>query len=496
MKYVLDQTAWTVNDKYLNPGVLYSYERVCKMRGEKIPRWAIIAVVVIVVIAIAAGLLLTRPPAPAPAPKKISFYTWWAGLEAYAIDYLIGNFTKDTGIAVEKTAVPGGAGVNAKFAIIALIMAGKPPEAYQVHCGPEMISYFMAAPNKEKDFAELTSVGKEIDILATPVGQVCLLAGKLYTIPVNLHRANLLLMNKDVLDKYGISPPKTLDELRAACKKLKAAGVPCMVQAGADLFTVLHFWEQIFLAVAGPEKFIKFMYGLLDPNDPSIKQATEIFLELAETFPGDWMALDWTTATARIVEGKGAFHCDGDWAVGLIFNVYPGVKMCSIDNITPDCKVIVAPFPGTQGVYNMVIDAVGVPKGPNVDLGIEFAKYFASRKGQKIFNPYKGSIAAYPDLGKDIYFIEVQKWEVDEYARSTAQVFSFTHGALFSDVWDMLLKKAVELAQYKQAALDSWYETVKKALELERKLWEQSGLFIGSCEKPFAGVLPPWAKCS
>jgi glucose/arabinose transport system substrate-binding protein len=476
------------------------------MRLGKVATWVIaLIVVVVVVIAAVVAIMLARPPAPTapattttsptPTVRKISFYTWWAGLERFAIDYLIANFTKDTGIQVEKTAVPGGAGVNAKFAIIALIMAGKPPEAFQVHCGPEIISYFMAAPHKAEDFAELTSVGKEIGILDTPVGQVCLLSGKLYALPVNLHRANLIFMNKHILDQYGITPPRTLDELLAACDKLKAAGVPCMVQAGADLFTVLHLWEQIFLAVAGPQKFVQFMYGMLSPDDPSIKQATEIFLKLADTFPPDWMALDWTSAVARVVDGKGAFHVDGDWAVGLIFNVYPKVKMCPIDAITPDCDIIVAPFPGTQGIYNMVIDAVGVPKGPNVDLGIQFAKYFASRQGQKIFNPYKGSIAAYPDLGKDIYFIDVQKWEVDEYARSRAQVFSFTHGALFSDVWDMLLKKAVELAQYKQAALSSWYDTVAKALQLERQLWEQSGMFIGSCDKPFAGVLPPWAKC-
>lgn len=452
-----------------------------------------IAVIVVVVIGVAA-YILTRPPAAPAPPGKITFYTWWAGLERFAIDYLIGNFTKDTGIAVEKTAVPGGAGVNAKFAIIALIMAGKPPESFQVHCGPEIISYFMAAPNKEKDFVDLTSAGREIDILATPVGQVCLLNGKLYALPVNLHRANLILMNKGILDKYGIAPPKTLDDLVAACSKLKAAGVPCMVQAGADLFTVLHFWEQIFLAVAGPEKFIKFMYGLLDPNDPSIVQATEIFMKFVDTFPADWMALDWTSAVDRVVKGLGAFHVDGDWAVGLIFNVYPDVEMCPVDKITPTCKIIVAPFPGTEGIYNMVIDAVGVPAGPYKDLGVQFAKYFASKKGQQIFNPYKGSIAAYPDLPKDIYFIEVQKWEVDQYAASRYQVFSFTHGALFSDVWDKLLRQAVVLAQTK--AVDLWYNTVKEALALERKLWEQSRMFIGTCDKPFGGVLPPWAPCS
>lgn len=468
--------------------------------ATKKPNTALIvtAIIIILVIAIGAIYFLMRPSAPtttptAPAgPKKMTFYTWWAGLERFAIDAVIGNFTKATGIQVEKTAVPGGAGVNAKYAIIALIMAGKPPEAYQVHCGPEMISYFMAAPHGKDDFVDLTDVATQIGLISTPAGQVCQLAGHLYSAPVNLHRANLIFMNKKILDQYGIKPPTTLDELTAACSKLKAAGVPCMVQAGADQFTVLHLWEQTFLAVAGPDKFIQFMYGTIDPNDPSIKQATDTFLAFVDTFPSDWMALDWTSAVDRVVKGNGAFHVDGDWAVGLIYNVYPGTKMCPIDSITPDCDIIVAPFPGTQGIYNMVIDAVGVPKGPNQDLGITFVKYFASRDGQKIFNPLKGSIADYPDLPTDIYPTNIQKWEVQQYASSTKQVFSLTHGALFSDVWSKLLSGAVLLAQTKQTSM--WYSTVNDAIKLELSLWQQSGLYLGSPTSPFAGYLPPWAK--
>ncbi|MET1101384.1 MAG: ABC transporter substrate-binding protein [Pyrodictiaceae archaeon] len=435
----------------------------------------------------------TKTTTTTPAmPKSITFYTWWAGLERFAIDALIGNFTKKYGIEVKKTAVPGGAGVNAKFAILALIMAGKPPAAFQVHCGPEMISYFMAAPHKEKDFVDLTSVAKQIDITSTAPGQACMLAGRMYTIPVNLHRANLIFMNKHVLDKYGIKPPTTLDQLVQACKTLAAHGKPCMLQAGADLFTVLHLWEQIFLSVAGPQKFIQFMYGTLSPDDPSIKKATEIFLELSKTFPPNWMSLDWTSAVDALVKGQGAFHVDGDWVVGLVYNVYPNVVMCPIDNIKPNCDIIVAPFPGTQGIYNMVIDAVAVPHGPEEKAGTLFAKFFASRDGQKIFNPLKGSIADYPDIPPDIYPTTIQKWEVKEYKESKYQVFSLTHGALFSDVWQKLLQGAVTLAQTKNTAM--WYDTVTKALKTERELWEKSGLYLGTPEKPFAGYLPPWAK--
>lgn len=416
---------------------------------------------------------------------------WWAGLERFAIDALIGNFTQKTGIEVEKTAVPGGAGVNAKFAIIALIMAGNPPAAFQVHCGPEIISYFSAAPHGAGDFENLTSIAKEIDIASTPPGAACMLSGNLYALPVNLHRANLIFMNKQVLDRYGIKPPSTLQELVSAAETLKQNGVPAMVQAGADLFTVLHLWEQIFLAVGGPTKFVEFMYGTLSPNDPAIIEATNIFLKLADTFPSNWASLDWTGAVDQVVKGNGAFHVDGDWAVGLIYNVYPNVKMCPVANITPDCNIIVAPFPGTSGIYNMVIDAVGVPKGPQAQLGLEFAKFFASRDGQKIFNPLKGSIADYPDIPADIYPTSIQRWEVEEYKNSNAQVFSLTHGALFSDVWQKLLQQAVLLAQTKNT--DLWYNAVREALASERTQWEQSGYIMGTKEKPFAGYLPPWA---
>lgn len=109
---------------------------------------------------------------------------------------MIGNFTKKTGIQVEKTAVPGGAGVNAKFATLALIQAGSPPAAFQVHCGPEMLSYIYAAPKGEASFVELSQVAKDIDYdnPTSDVLSACSLNGKVFALPVNIHRANLIFM--------------------------------------------------------------------------------------------------------------------------------------------------------------------------------------------------------------------------------------------------------------------------------------------------------------
>jgi len=106
------------------------------------PTQVVAIIVALVVVAYLLGTMSQTPPTPTttapstsptattPSVKKIAFYTWWAGLERFAIDAVIGNFTKTTGIQVEKTAVPGGADVNAKFAILALMQAGSPPAAF------------------------------------------------------------------------------------------------------------------------------------------------------------------------------------------------------------------------------------------------------------------------------------------------------------------------------------------------------------------------------
>jgi glucose/arabinose transport system substrate-binding protein len=485
----------------------------------------VVGIVVVVIIVAIIAALLARPPAPAPsattvttslvttsvvtvsgqpttvtvtvtqpatattatttAPATITFYTWWAGLERFAIDAVIGNFTKLYGINVEKTAVPGGAGVNAKIAILTLIQAGKPPAAFQVHCGPEMISYIYAAPNGANSFVNMTSYAQQIGLIQQGPGVAwsCSLNGAMYSLPVNVHRANLIIYNKHLLDKIGASVPTTVQDLIAVCQKAAAAGIPCLVLGGADQFTLLQTWENIFLAVAGPYKFMQFLYGTLPPNDPSIVQATQLYLNLTKYLSPDWAGLDWTGAVADVVQGKAIAHVDGDWAVGLIHNVYPNVTMCPVDNITPNCDIVFAPFPGTQGVYSLVIDSVAVPVGPEAQYGIKFATFFAGPRGQAIFNPIKGSIATYKNISASIYPTTVQQWEAQQYRDARFYVFSLTHGGLFSDVWQNLLQQVVVLTQTGRA--DLWYSTVAKALSTEGQEW--SGWYMGFPNNKFWG---------
>ena len=55
--------------------------------------------------------------------------------------------------------------------------------------------------------------------------------GKPYSVPVNIHRSNMLWYNKKMLDDIGAKPPKTWDEFFVVAEKLKAKGIPALAIA-------------------------------------------------------------------------------------------------------------------------------------------------------------------------------------------------------------------------------------------------------------------------
>ena len=97
----------------------------------------------------------------------------------------------------------------------------------------------------------------------------------------------------------------------------------------------------------------------------------------------------------------------------------------------------------------------------------------------------------YKNIDPAIYPTSIQRWEVEEYRNAKAYVFSLTHGALFSDVWQMLMQQSIVLVQTGRA--DLWYDTLSKALATERSLWKDTW-YMGAPGKPFGGYQPPWVK--
>ena len=74
--------------------------------------------------------------------------------------------------------------------------------------------------------------------------------GNIYSVPVNIHRANVLWYNPKVLEDNGVEVPATLDEFFAAMDTLKAAGIETPLAMG-EQWTAMHLFETVLLGSLG-----------------------------------------------------------------------------------------------------------------------------------------------------------------------------------------------------------------------------------------------------
>src|SRR5690606_17951251 len=82
----------------------------------------------------------------------------------------------------------------------------------------------------------------------------------------------------------------------------------------------------------------------------------EKFGQILDCTNDDRDAIDWQPAAQMVAEGDAAFNVMGDWAAGYFLEL----------GLEPETDFAWAPSPGTEGVFNMLSDAFGLPVGaPN-----------------------------------------------------------------------------------------------------------------------------------
>ncbi|MEV6958128.1 extracellular solute-binding protein [Streptomyces sp. NPDC051207] len=142
--------------------------------------------------------------------------------------------------------------------------------------------------------------------------------GKPYGIPMRGTQPVLLFHNKKVLDKAGVQPPKTWDELIAAVKKLKAEGVTPIALGGGDRWPTQMWFQYLYDRVAGPGLFQKALEGDKEAwNSADSKKALSMLRELidAGAFGKNYDSVKYTNGAspALLASGKAGFELMGSW---------------------------------------------------------------------------------------------------------------------------------------------------------------------------------------
>ncbi|HTD47616.1 MAG TPA: ABC transporter substrate-binding protein, partial [bacterium] len=149
-------------------------------------------------VAAAVGLGTLGALQAAPA-GKLEIFSWWtAGGEAEALNAVFGIYhERYPAVQIVNATVAGGAGTNAKAVLKTRMLGGDPPDSFQVHAGHELIDTWVRNGSMEP----LTGLFKaEGWTTAMPRGLLDILSykGDIWSVPVNIHRANVLWYNKKI----------------------------------------------------------------------------------------------------------------------------------------------------------------------------------------------------------------------------------------------------------------------------------------------------------
>lgn len=352
---------------------------------------------------------------------KVEVFTWWAeGGEKAGLDSLVSRFgTACPGQEFENGAVAGGAGINAKQVLNARIAQNDPPDTFQVHAGAELADY-IAAGRVQDLSADYDSWGLRA---ALPQGLLDDLTvdGKLYSVPANIHRANVVWANSQVLSDAGIlQAPKNLDAFLQDLAKLRRAGVESPLALGRD-WTQLMLLESVLIADLGAKRFAGLFTGATSWKSKAVRGALNDYVQLLAYSNADRDALDWPDAERLLIDGRAGYQVMGDWeAADLAAKNFQAYEYFT--------------FPGTEGVFQWLADSFVLPDGAGNPDGTRcWLKTVASVDGQRDFNLAKGSIPARTDVAGDGF----SAYQMDAMAdwKTATPVPSCAHGSACSQDW-------------------------------------------------------------
>lgn len=351
--------------------------------------------------------------------NSLEITSWWtSGSEAEALNVLIdGTKAASPGLDVDNSAVSGGGGANARQALAARLQAGSPPDAWQLHPAGQLKSY--VAGGQVADLTELWTQNGWAESMPKDLAAAQQVDGRYYTVPIGIHRGNVLWTNPAVLAeaKAKIDPAAGMDGFITELKKVQAAGTTPVCLGDKDIFASAELLESIIMSRIGADNWTKLFSNEYSFDSPEIKQALQDYKTILTLANKDHAALTWDEAVKNMADGECAVNLMGDWAYGELVNA--GKK--------PDADFSWAMFPGKEDVFDYVGDGFSIPADniPHAEAANVWLKTLMDPKIQTAFAAKKGSIPAVTTA--DVSSLSKYQQEAAKSFKSAAIVSSLAH---------------------------------------------------------------------
>jgi raffinose/stachyose/melibiose transport system substrate-binding protein len=217
-------------------------------------------------------------------------------------------------------------------------------------------------------------------------------SGRVYGVPFAIQPL-FIFYNTDIFSKYGISVPKTWDELLKAAQTLKQNGVAPFFVCGKEGWS-LSFWHYVIGASAlSPDWLDGVVAGKNKFTDPQFVQALNMLAALVPYFQANYMGSGYEDMRMGFAQGAGAMMMDGVWSAKYL-----------TQSLNPNLKFSVFPCPpltasGKPGVFTYVDGSYGGNvKTKYPDKVIAFLKFAATKDFGQMFSTFTGEITAVPGV--------------------------------------------------------------------------------------------------
>jgi glucose/mannose transport system substrate-binding protein len=348
---------------------------------------------------------------------------WWtAGGEKQALQALVDGYTnKYPDVQVQNNPAPGGAGSALDTVIKNRVLNQNPPSTFQIWPGQSLAPYIQG--NVLNNVGDSVWTQQVENAYLESVRNAAKPAGDYVAVPLNIHRLNNLFYNMDVVRQAGVDPqsitdPAALnDALNTVSSETNATPLAHSTQ---EAWTTLQLWETVFIGLHGSNAFLDLTSGNVGQHQGQIRQSLQQVKQYRTHFNEDAGSISWDQANSKVINGEAAFVQQGDWAAG---------QYEAAGNFGFQQQWDYVPFPGTNGVYSMVMDSFVYPKSnPSPDATEKFLTYCATVDAQRRFNPVKGSIPPRTDVPTDPFgpFLQAQ---IQDFKNSNSQPTTIAHGS-------------------------------------------------------------------
>jgi glucose/mannose transport system substrate-binding protein len=268
------------------------------------------------------------------------------------------------------------------------MIGGQPPDTFQVVGGGDLLQWVVYngqddTESKMESVDFLASANNWANLMPKPILDLVSYNGKMYGVPLALHRTNVLFYNKTLFDQYGLTPPTSWEEFYQVGDALKTHGIaPLAIGANVGFFVALLTFDNVLVAKAGADFRASYFAGHEDPADPRIVDTLNEVAKILDYTSSDTTQISWDQAAQEVVDGTAGMTIIGDWAKGYFLS----------EGMSPDVEFGQVPSPGTAGTFVCVVDAFGLPKGaPDRQAAVDFLTLVGSLDAQDAFNPIKGA---------------------------------------------------------------------------------------------------------